>query len=201
VGGIVLAIFMFALPTLVADNRLHGEWFDDAVDYSRYFAILFLLLGALLLLRGRGEMRRLAVAGLLGTLAFNTLFTLTAWRRYDLTPSSQMLAAARTEHRAIGYVGGYDAQFHFAARLTDPIVEMSTPQDIAAFAQAHPDGLIVTHPGRLPDDARRYALLVQPFRSSWVVIWPAATLADLQAGRRPPEPTTPTRILPTTTRP
>ena len=196
VGGIVLAIFMFALPSLVADNRLHGEWFDDAVDYSRYFAILFLLLGALLLLRGRGEMRRLAVAGLLGTLAFNTLFTLTAWRRYDLTPSSQLLAAAGAEHRAIGYVGGYDAQFHFAARLTAPIIEMSTQTEVAAFAQAHPDGLIVTHPPKLSDDARRYALLVQPFRSSWVVIWPASTLADLQAGRRPEEPATPTRIFP-----
>ena len=52
--------------------------------YSRYFSVVFLLLGGLLLLRGRGEMRRLAFAGLIGALAFNTLFTLTAWRNYDL---------------------------------------------------------------------------------------------------------------------
>ncbi len=201
VGGGVLAVFLFVLPPLVAGDRLHGEWFDEAVGYSRYFAILFALLGALLLLRGRGEMRRLAVAGLVGTLAFNTLFTLTAWPKYDLTPSNELLAAAEAEHRPIGYVGAYDAQFHFAARLTRPITEMHGAAAIAAFAQTHPDGMIVTHPGKLTADDRRYALLVQPFRSSWIVIWPAPVLADLQAGRRPAEPATPTRIYPAPPRP
>lgn len=201
IGGMLLAVFLFVLPTLVADNRLHGEWFDEAVGYSRYFAILFALLGALLLLRGRGEMRRLAVAGLVGMLAFNTLFTLTAWHKYDLTPSNDLLAAAEAEQRPIGYVGAYDAQFHFAARLTRPITEMRGEAAIAAFAQAHPDGVIVTHPEKLGVDDRRYALLVQPFRSSWIVIWPAPVLADVQAGRRPREPATPTRIYPAPLRP
>ncbi|HEX5305396.1 MAG TPA: glycosyltransferase family 39 protein [Dyella sp.] len=201
VGGIGLSVFLFVLPELVAGNRLHGEWFDQAAGYSRYFAILFLLLGALLLLRGRGEMRRLAVAGLVGTLAFNTLFTLTAWHKYDLTPSSNLLAAAEAEHRPIGYVGDYDAQFHFAGRLTRPITEMHGEAAVASFAQAHPDGVIVTHPEKLTPDDRRYALLVQPFRSSWIVIWPAPVLAELQAGRRPAEPGTPTRIYPAPARP
>ena len=69
IGGFALAALLFALPNLVASNRLHGEWFDEAVTYSRSMSIVFVLLGGLLLLRGRGEMRRLAVAGLLGTLA------------------------------------------------------------------------------------------------------------------------------------
>jgi len=200
-GGAGLAVFMFVLPDLVAGNHLHGEWFDEAVGYSRYFSVLFLLLGALLLLRGRGEMRRLALAGLVGTLALNTLFTLTAWHKYDLTPSSQLLAAMQAQHRAIGYFGSYDAQFHFAARLTDPITEMHTPAQVAAFAQAHPDGVIVTHPGKLTGADRRYALLVQPFRSSWIVIWPAPSLVDVQAGRQPADPATPTLVYPATPRP
>ncbi|HET6430615.1 MAG TPA: glycosyltransferase family 39 protein [Dyella sp.] len=200
-GGFALAVFLFVLPSLVTSGRLHGAWFDDAVDYSRYFGALFLLLGALLLLRGRGEMRRLAVAGLLGTLAFNTLFTLTAWHRYDLTPASQLLGAAQAQHRAIGYLGAYDAQFHFAGRLTDPITELTEGRPIADFAQAHPDGLIVTHPEKLSPADSRYALLVQPFRSSWLVIWPARSLADLRAGIQPPEPGTPTRVYPARQRP
>ncbi len=201
IGGMVLALFLFVLPTLVAGDRLHGEWLDEAAGYSRYFAILYALLGALLLLRGRGEMRRLAVAGLLGALAFNTLFTLIAWYRYDLTPSTDLLAAAQAEHRPIAYVGAYDAQFHFAARLTRPITEIHGAAAIAAFAQAHPDGVIITHSKKPGADVRRYALLVQPFRSSWIVIWPAPVLADLQAGRQPPEPTAPTRIYPAPLRP
>lgn len=200
-GSFMLAVFMFLLPNLVAAGHLHGEWFEEAVGYSRYMSVLFVLLGALLLLRGRGEMRRLAFAGLLGTLVFNTLFTLTAWHNYDLTPATRMLSAAQTEHRTIGYLGGYDSQFNFAGRLTQPIIELEGGPALQAFAQAHPDGLVVTHPDKLAPEDRRYSLLVQPFRSSWVVIWPASALATLRAGGTPPEPTTSPRIYPAPQRP
>ena len=59
-------MFLFLLPVLVANNYLHGEWPDAAAPYSRFFSVVFLLIGGLLLLRGRGELRRLAVAGLVG---------------------------------------------------------------------------------------------------------------------------------------
>jgi len=52
----------------------------------------------------------------------------------------------------------------------------------------------VEHPEKLSNEALRYALLVQPFRSGWVVIWPAKSLADLRAGRVPAEPAHPTRV-------
>ena len=196
VGGIVFSIFLFVLPWLVQGGRLHGEWFDTTAAYSRTFSVVFLLLGALLLLRGRGEMRRLAFAGLLGTLAINTLFTLTLWPRYDLAPATRLLGAADAQGRAIGYAGAYEGQFHFAGRLDQPIAELEGDAAIEAFAHAHPHGLVVTHPGKLDANALRYPLLVQPFRSSWIVVWPATTLADLLSGQRPPEPTQPTRIYP-----
>ncbi|TAM23907.1 MAG: glycosyl transferase [Rhodanobacter sp.] len=194
VGSIALGLFMFVLPPLVTAHRLHGEWMVGAAPYSRYFGALFVLLGLLLLLRGRGEMRRLAFAGLIGTLALNTLFTLTLWHRYDLRPTTQLLAMAGAQHHAIGYVGGYDGEFHFAARLTQPITELRDTAAIQAFAKAHPDGLIVEHPHTLTPAALRYALLAQPFRSSWDVVWPAGTLADLRSGVTPPEPSQPPRI-------
>jgi 4-amino-4-deoxy-L-arabinose transferase-like glycosyltransferase len=194
VGGIAFAAFLFVLPWLVQAGRLHGDWFDTTAPYSRFFSVVFLLLGALLLLRGRGEMRRLAFAGLLGTLAINTLFTLTLWPRYDLTPATRLLHAADAQNRAIGFTGVYEGQFHFAGRLENPIAELQGDAAVEAFAHAHPDGLIVTHPSTLDAAALRYPLLVQPFRSSWLVIWPAATLADLRSGQRPPEPAQPTRV-------
>ena len=129
------------------------------------------------------------------------MFTLTAWRKYDLAPATQLLSAAEAEHRAIGYLGAYDSQFNFAGRLTRPVVELHGNAAVASFAQDHADGLIVTHPGKLSEDDLRYALLVQPFRSSWVVVWPARSLAMLRAGIRPPEPATPPRIYPAPQRP
>jgi 4-amino-4-deoxy-L-arabinose transferase-like glycosyltransferase len=196
VGGIGLALFLFLLPVLVANNYLHGEWPDAAAPYSRFFSVVFLLIGGLLLLRGRGELRRLAVAGLVGTLTLNTLFTLTLWPQYDLRPSAQLLHAADSANQPIGYAGDYEGEFHFAGRLLHPITILTEGDPLQDFAHAHPNALIVTHPEKLDANDLRYALLVQPFRSSWVVIWPATSLADLRAGRTPAEPAQPTQIYP-----
>jgi 4-amino-4-deoxy-L-arabinose transferase-like glycosyltransferase len=196
VGGIAFSVVLFALPLLVAGNHLHGEWPDAAAPYSRYFAIVFLLLGGLLLLRGRGELRRLAVAGLVGALALNTLFTLTLWTRWDLRPTAHLLGAVERMNRPIAYLGNYEGQFHFEGRLTRPIDELFGEQALQDYAHAHPDAVIVTHPGKLDANDLRYALLVQPFRSSWLVVWTAASLAQLHAGHTPPEPARPTLVYP-----
>ncbi len=196
VGGIAFALLLFALPLLVSNNYLHSDWADSAAPYSRYFSVIFLLLGVLLLLRGRGELRRLAVAGLVGVLALNTLFTLILWPRWDLRPATSLLGIAERQRQPLAYLGSYQGEFHFAGRLLQPIQELFGKRAIEDFARTHPNGLIVTHPARLDHDALRYALLVQPFRTSWLVIWPATTLADLRSGRIPPEPAQPTLVYP-----
>ncbi|MEO9080442.1 MAG: glycosyl transferase, partial [Rhodanobacter sp.] len=196
VSGIAFAGLLFALPLLVRNNYLDADWASMAAPYSRYFSMIFLLLGALLLLRGRGELRRLAIAGLIGVLALNTLFTLTLWPHWDLRPAAHLLGTAEQQHRPLAYLGNYEGQFHFAGRLLNPIDELYGHQAVLDYARAHPSALIVTHPGKLEPNALRYALLVQPFRSSWLVIWPATTLADLYNGTTPPEPAQPTQVYP-----
>ncbi len=94
VGGIVFALLLFALPMLVEHAVVQGDWAHTVAPYSRYFSVIFLLLGSLLLMRGRGELRRLAVAGLIGVFALNALFTLTLWPRWDLRPSAELLGRA-----------------------------------------------------------------------------------------------------------
>lgn len=194
VGGIAFGVSLFVLPALVASHRVHSEWLVGAAGYSRFFGALFILLGLLLLLRGRGEMRRLAIAGLIGTLGLNTLFTLAMWSRFDLSPTARLVRAAADAHHALAMEGSYDGEFQFASRLRQPVAELHGKPALLAFAKAHPDGLIIAHPSRLDAAALRYALLVQPFRSTWIVVWPAATLGDLRSGITPPEPPQPTRV-------
>jgi hypothetical protein len=157
------------------------------------------LLGCLLLLPVRGETRRLSAAGLFGVLALNTLFTLTVWHRYDLSPTSALLANADSDRHPIAIEGNYEGEFHFAGRLTQPITELRDGHALQAFAEAHPDGLVVTHPEKVETSAQRYALLIQPFRSTWVVVWSAPTLANLRTGRTPTEPPQPPQVFPTAT--
>ena len=194
--GIGVALGLFVLPLLAHGSDQYGEWLATVAPYSRYFSVVFLLLGGLLLLHGRGELRRLAVAGLIGTLTLNTLFTLTLWPRFDLRPAARLLSAAEQAHRAIGTLGTYEGQYHFEGRLSAPITELFGEQALQDFARAHPDGLVVARPDKLDANDLRYALLVQPFRSTWIVIWPAASLAALDNGHTPPEPAQPTQVYP-----
>jgi 4-amino-4-deoxy-L-arabinose transferase-like glycosyltransferase len=194
VGGIVFAVLLFVLPVLIDYQLVHAGWAYATAPYSRYFSVIFLLLGILLLLHGRGELRRLAVAGLVGVFALNALFTLTIWPRWDLRPAARLLGAAEQAGHPLANLGNYEGEFHFAGRLTRPIDELYGDKAVEDYARAHPDGLIVTHPGQLSAADLRYALLAQPFRSSWVVIWPATSLADLRAGLTPPEPAQPTQV-------
>lgn len=207
VGAFLLAIVLFAMPSVVPSRYPDNMWLTGMAPYARFFGVIFVVLGALLLLRGRGEMRRLAFAGLIGTVALNALFTMGLWYRYDLTPASEFLAKADAANRPIGNLGvSYNGQYHFAGRLMHPIARLNavpgmgapTEDDdddtvhdgdsLADFSRHHPDGLVISYAKHPSADAFRYARLIQPSRTGWLMIWDANTLGALQAGRVPPEP-------------
>jgi hypothetical protein len=197
-GGFAIGAMLLVLPAVSGRPPFTSYWLVDLATYSRYFGVVYLLLGALLLLRGRGEMRRIAVAGLVGAFAFNALFTLTLWTPYDLRAPSALFARAQAEGRALASVGHPEGQFTFAARLRRPMRQLHDRRAIGHFARRHPDGLVATYRpihALRPADLR-YALLVQPYRGSWLVIWKASTLAAIDSGAIPPEPDQPTRLLP-----
>jgi 4-amino-4-deoxy-L-arabinose transferase-like glycosyltransferase len=196
VGGFALAVLMLALPWLSSHGRLNDPWLIDFARYSAYFGIVFAILGIVLLLRGRGETRRLAIAGLVGTLALNTLFTLSSWQKFDMAPAAAYLGRADAAGRAIGNLAVYEGQFHFAGRMTHPVARLHEGQEIQDFARVNPNGLIISYGDRLDANDLRYAELVQPFRSDFMVVWTASTLAALRQGRQPAEPRTPTLIYP-----
>jgi 4-amino-4-deoxy-L-arabinose transferase-like glycosyltransferase len=215
-GAFVLAIVLFVMPAVVPTRFPDNIWLMGMAPFSRFFGVIFVVLGALLLLRGRGEMRRLAFAGLIGTVSLNALFTLGLWYRYDLAPASAFLAQADAAGHPIGNLGTeYNGQYHFAGRLMHPIARLNELPGAAAqnddddddaavhdgdslddFARHHPDGLVVTYAKHPPANAFRFARLIQPSRTSWLIIWDAATLNALHMDRVPPEPKQATLLYP-----
>ncbi|HEX5959764.1 MAG TPA: glycosyltransferase family 39 protein [Rhodanobacteraceae bacterium] len=195
-GSFGLAVLLFALPLLAGAGGLHTHWLRDLASSSAPFGVLYVLLGVFVLLPGRGELRRIAAASLIGTAGAYALFTLALYPAFDMRPAAKLLAHAEAQGHAIGNLGIYNGQFEFAGRMTRPVARLYEGQSLQHFASSHPRGLVIAYPERLGADTLRYARLVQPYRGTWMVIWNASTLAMLRRGQQPPEPSVPTVLLP-----
>ena len=195
-GSFALAALLFALPFAANAGKLHDHWLRDCASVGAPFGVLYLLLGVFVLLPGRGELRRMAAASLIGTAGAYALFALAFYPAFDMRPAAQLLARAEAAGHAIGNLGLYDGQFEFAGRMTKPVDRLYEGQFLQDWAARHPQGLVIAYPERLDADDLRYARLVQPYRGVWMVIWNAPTLAMLRRGQQPPEPVLPTLLLP-----
>jgi len=189
---------LLALRALVDGGRIASPWLIDAAAQSPLIGAIFVVLGVWLLVPRRdagAELRRIALAGLLGTAAMHALFAHTLWHNFDLTPTAQQLAIAQAAGRPIANIGTYEGQFHFAARLTGHIDEIR-PHQLADWARAHPNGLVIDYRSKLEPADLRYGRLIQPFRSRWLTLWDAPALAALHAGTTPAEPVQPAALYP-----
>ncbi|MBL8299967.1 MAG: glycosyltransferase family 39 protein [Rhodanobacteraceae bacterium] len=188
-AALVFAVLLALLPVWLASGHLHSHWLHDAARLSPWFAVGFAALGLLLLVPGEGdgELQRIAGVSLFAVALAHALFARALFHNFDLDPAAAMLGRAQREQREIANVGQYEGQFHYQARLRGHIDEIRIDQ-VIGWAQAHPRGLVVRYPAKLDPRAQRYALLIQPFRSRWLEIWSAPTLAAVEAGRTPSEP-------------
>ncbi|HWG10684.1 MAG TPA: glycosyl transferase [Rhodanobacteraceae bacterium] len=196
VGAFALAAVLFALPPLVAQGRIDDHWLRDLSVHSAPFGVVYIALGVWMLWRGRAELRRIAAASLIGVSAAYVLFALTLSPGFDLAPVSRLLARAQAQHHAIGNLDIYEGQFHFFGRLTRPIDRLYEGDILQQWARTHPQGLVVEYPSNLDAVDLRYAVFVQPFRSVWLVVWDAPTLAALRRGEQPSAPARPPTLYP-----
>ncbi len=193
-GAFALAIACFALP--LATGKLHNHWLHDLAGVSAPFGVLYLIIGMFVLLPGRGELRRLATAGIIGTAATYLMFTTAAWPAFDVRPAAHLLARAQAQGRAIGNLDIYNGQFQFAGRMTQPVARLYEGDSLQQFAARHPRGLVIAYTRHLTPADLRYTRLVQPYRGVFMVIWDATSLAALRRGQQPPEPDVPPILLP-----
>ncbi|MGH7144099.1 MAG: ArnT family glycosyltransferase, partial [Planctomycetota bacterium] len=196
IGSFAVAGLLFALPLLARSGKLHSHWLRDFAPVSAPFGVLYLLLGAMMLLPWRGELRRIAAASLIGSAAAWALFGAALYPAFDMRPAAKLLSTAEEHGHTIGNLGLYDGQFEFMGRMTRPIDRLYEGQFLQNWASSHPRGLVIEYPEHLDADDLRYARLVQPYRGTWMVIWSAPILAALRRGQQPPEPSLPTVLLP-----
>ena len=184
--GLLLGGLLLGLPELAAAGQVSNRWLLGLVPQARPLGMVLVLLGGYLFWPGWGEAARIAMAGLLGVVAANAMFTSTLWKNFDLSPVAAVLRQASLRHQPIANLGLYEGQFHYLARLNRPIVRLYEGHSLQTWAAAHPRGLVLTYPLHLSAAARQHAQFIQPFRGVWVVVWKAPLLAAWRAGHSLP---------------
>lgn len=132
---------------------------------------------ALLALARRGawlaDVKRLALFAPITMLAFEAAFFTANRAIYDPSAAAAFIHEALERGYPVVYVGGdYSGEFHFPARLTEPL-DMIEPHDdaVAAWQRAHPDGYVV----RVAQAQSDSAAYQQRLRGAWLIIENSAT--------------------------
>jgi 4-amino-4-deoxy-L-arabinose transferase-like glycosyltransferase len=95
-----------------------------------------------------------------------------AGEHYDVRRVSAQVAAIQRSGRPLAHLGRHHGLYAFAGRLTEPLPEIE-PHEFAAWAAAHPNGLVMSF-------MRRYTFAAEPvarfpFRGNEIGIWDLRT--------------------------
>jgi 4-amino-4-deoxy-L-arabinose transferase-like glycosyltransferase len=94
---------------------------------------------------------------------------------YRMRPIAEQLAALQQAGHAVAWLGKYHGQFHFLGHLRQRIEPLAGGQALRDWLIQHPQGyLLVNYPDAGPQVPE--SLLVQPYRSGSLVLWPAQKL-------------------------
>lgn len=168
---------LIGLDALVSGHVLSGSMYSVMASHSLPFGVLYLLLALVLIAPCKGELYRVAGAGLAATVAANGLFSLTLWPAYDFAPVSHLVAKVQRENRPVASLESNDGQYNFLGRLTEPVVELHSTRALQKWSDQHADGLVIVYPKRLSQADHTQAIYIQPFRGISLAVWPAPALA------------------------
>ncbi len=172
---------LISLGALLRAGHIRDHFYEALLPYSVPFGIAFLLLALPLVLLRKGEVYRVALVGLIAVVTAHGLFTLTLWPAYDFTPVARMLAHAEAGGRPVANLESNDGQYTFLGRLTEPVTQLHSIDDVRRWAQTHPQGLVITYPRRLTAADHANAVYIQPFRGIWLAVWPVSAFVDAQS--------------------
>ncbi len=137
-----------------------------------------LMLGAVpflwLRLRPLAAVRALTLAGVLSSATLYLALVPPLAPQYRLQTLATQLGELQRQGHTLGWVGRYHGQFQFLGRLRAPL--SAVPADgVRQWLHEHPQGYLLVRDARarpqVPAD-----LVVQPYRSGSLVLWPAQRL-------------------------
>ena len=122
---------------------------------------------------------RLHVAMVLGpSIMAAALLGSATGRPYGVGPAAAEVAALQEQGLVVGYYGDYHGQLGFAGRLSEPLPELWSPEDVAALAARDPTArVLVESRGNPLVAAPLLPAAVIAYRTGYWSVWKAADLA------------------------
>ncbi len=182
------------LPTLLgttfATSPLWLRHINGAPDWLRESALLragVLLLVATALARElytrRPDLREATLACQSALVVLALLWALGPRFRpiFDVSPAARRVAQVQAAGRPVAFSGArYSGQLHFLGRLTQPIANPHTADELSSWLDINPDGLLLLvarRDGATPDGDSSRPLL--QFGSRYLQLWDASQLANV----------------------
>ena len=155
-----------------------GAWL---MDVSPAWAVMVLMVGGIVpkLWAGwRGVVLVLPSAAMMAVLGLG--YVPVAGDRLSVEPMSAAVARAVADDRPIAYLGKYQGQFNYVGRLPLVHIEELNAEEVTAWLQANPDGLLITRGKRADvlDDLHPEAR--QVYRTGVLLAYRASTLLEAQ---------------------
>ena len=176
--SLLLIAIGIALAYLPHYAMAHGEqaFFGDL--WLGWGIVIAVIGAALLLLAPRlSHPAWPALAVVASLLVFKLAIIQGSGVRYDPRDVAMQVHAAQVRGQPIVSMGWHHGVYEFAGRLTEPLPTLGTNEELAAWTEAHPDGLVISFYPRFR--YRAPPLYSTPFRGVDVSIWSArAALAS-----------------------
>lgn len=190
-GLLAVAGALLMLPHWVADGRVDYPALVDISMTGPWFAVAAAVLGVMILLVPRndaGALRLVSAISIIAVCVAYGLFARSFWVQFDLRPAAERISTLQKAEIPVAHFQVYENQFQYLGRLQKPL-DIVIGGTLDAWSAAHPQGRIIHYVDVLTTADLRYAELVQPFRSTWLLIEPAATWIQRRRGLTPALPT------------
>ncbi|WP_224959551.1 ArnT family glycosyltransferase [Geomonas subterranea] len=172
----IAGLYLFLGAGMITASLIkHGTLLKhfDLTEIRIAAAGLIVVGGVLFMLRPR-TMQALINQVAVSSLACCTLVIVggdTMFQRYDLHPIAAAVRQKQAEGYQVLHAGKYHGQFHFMGRLSQPLVELPSRDQIRAYAATHDKIALITYEkDTVPVNPKDYYFL-QPFRSKQAVMW------------------------------
>jgi hypothetical protein len=145
-------------------------------DISSVWGLLICLVGiGLLCMRRRSRSAALlALATLLALDLAQFAMAGPIREQNDITAVAQLIRQAQMQNQPVAHIGWHHGLYEFSGRLLQPLAVIQ-PDEISAWCERHPDGLVVAMDGDLQLDAA--PVYSTAFRDARVSVWRSADAA------------------------